>query len=180
MAAAMFSQAPPPCLRPSLPPATVLLFVLLLSFSHNPIPGALCRCLPLLSAPIMTLTSFCREPPTYYLFAGDASPPLTFLSSLPSVSYSPFLAVLIVICQPSQCPAPALHHCALCTLPLPSLRPPPMLTAAAHPLITNSSTDREGGMGETVCVCEAVTGDRERRGCETEEGGAVNGGERGK
>ncbi len=37
-------------------------------------------------------------------------------------------------------------------------------------------------MGETLCacVCVAVTGDRQRRGCETREGGAVNGGERGR
>lgn len=51
---------------PSLPPAAavVLLYVLLLSSSHNPFAGALGRCLPFLSALIMTLTSCCREPPT--------------------------------------------------------------------------------------------------------------------
>lgn len=140
---------------PSLP-ASVRPFLLLSSsfmssFSHNPFAGALGRCLPFLSAPITTLTSRCRGASDLLLLTGDASPPLTFPLLLPSpLSHPPFhfLTLLIVICQPGQCPAPALHHCAPSSLP-PSLSLLPLLAAAAHPLMTTSTTDRQGRMGET-------------------------------
>ncbi|KAA8579248.1 hypothetical protein FQN60_007189 [Etheostoma spectabile] len=75
------------------------------------------------------------------LLTGDASPLLTFLSSL--LSHSPPLALLIVICQPSLCPAHALHHCAASSLSpylFPSRPPNAFCFSTRFPL----QTDREG------------------------------------
>lgn len=49
-------------------------------------------------------------------------PPSSLLPSASLTPPHPFLTLLIVICQPGQCPAPALHHCAPSSLS-PSLPP---------------------------------------------------------
>ena len=144
---------------PSLP-AAVRPFLLLSSsfmscFSHNPFARALGRCLPFLSAPITTLTSRCRGASDLLLLTGDASPPLTFPLLLPSspLSHHPPTLSHSAHCDLAARPMPCSCITSLCTLlplsPSLSLSLLPLLAAAAHPLMTTSATDRQGGMGET-------------------------------
>lgn len=144
MAAALFSQVPPPCLCPSLPPAiVVLLYVLSLSASHNPFAGALSWCLAFFSATIGALASCWLWPATVH--RRRLSSPNLPLLPLPPLPGSPSLSSLCLLWFASPANALLLHYI--------TVHPPPSLPAlsAAHPLTPLPQTDREGWV--KLCVC---------------------------
>lgn len=157
MAAAIFSQAPPPFLLLLLSSSFMSSFSAPLII-HLPEPSVGASLSFLLWLWLWHLAAASLRPAAVHRrrLASPNLPLLPSRSSPPShFSPPPFFTLLIVICQPSQCPAPALHHCAASSSP-PSLPPYARYCSPTRHHLSHRQTGRDGWDSGWGCGQERV------------------------